>query len=256
MSRIRIRILNDGHRLQATWEQAVGASRAATRRSAESNLELMEHLLLQGAEVGSTLAALYRNASSRWPVDITQVCGGCPADRFNPERPHSYRVPLAVALADVERSDMTAWRALFPWLDPSFVLVFHDDMQRDRAAGILKLLTWLVSACGVQEVATESGSRLAQMSEVRTLYRRSRRRILLHRELSQTSEEPYSPLSRVSILETKDPSVLEGVQMLQRPYHIVILPASTQDPENPQRLLVDTVTCGTRLETLISVLTA
>ena len=256
MSRARIRILNDGHRLQTTWEQAVGASRAATRQSAESNLELMEHLLLQHAEVGSTLAALYRSPSSRWPVDVTEVCGGCPADRFSPERPHTYRVPLAVALGDVERSDMDAWRTLLPWLDPRFALVFYEDMLPDRMARILKLLIWLVSACGLQEVATEFGSQFTRRPEVRTLYRRSRRGILLHRDLSQGIEEPYSPLSRVSILEAKDPRALEDVQMLQRPYHIVILPVSTPDLDNPQRLLADTVTCGIRLEALISVLTA
>jgi superfamily II DNA/RNA helicase len=256
MARIRLRILDHGHHLTNTWERAVGASRNATRHAAQSSLELMERLLLKQDEVGATLASLYRSASQRWPVDVTEVCGGCPADRFNPERPRSYRVPLAVALRDIERPDMSAWKALLPWLDPQFVMVFFDNDLPDRTAGILRLLGWLVRACGLQEIATESGSQLAGMPEVRTLYRRSRRGMLVHRDLSQQNEEPYSPLSRVSILETSDPRPLEDARTLQRPYHVVLLPTTTPDSDNPDRLLVDTVTYGIRLDKLISVLAA
>jgi len=254
MARVRLRILNDGHRLLATWEDAIGASRDVSRRSAQSNLELMERLLVDRAEVGTTLATLYRSASGRWPVDVTEVCGGCPADRFDPTRPRSYRVPLAIALRDVEGSDFAAWRAMVPWIDPQFALVFFDDTAPDRVASIVKLLNWLVSACGLQEVALESGSPLARVREVRALYRRSRKGILVHRDLSQQNEEPYSPLSRVSILETREPRAVEDVRALQRPHHIVLVPRNTPDSDNPERLLADTVAHGIALDKLTSVL--
>jgi ATP-dependent DNA helicase RecQ len=254
MARIRLRILNEGHRLLTTWEDAIGVSRDASRRSAQSNLELMERLLIQGDEVGATLAALYRSASGRWPVHVTEVCGGCPVDRFDTARSRSYRVPLAVALRDVEKSDFSAWRAIVPWLDPQFALVFFDGTLPDKTAGILKLLNWLVSACGLQEVALRYGSPLARMPEVRTLYKRSRTGILVHRDLSQQNEEPYSPLSRISILETNDPRAVEDVRSLQRPCHIVLVPRNTPDSDNADRLLADTVTYGIGLDKLISVL--
>lgn len=254
MSCIRLRILNDGHQLQSTWEQVVGASRAATHSSAETNLELMESLLVQEAEVGATLAQLYRSHSRKWPVDITEVCGGCTADRFVSKQQRAYRVPLAIPLAEIERASTKEWTALFPWIDPAFALIFYEDTQRDCKTDILKLLTWLVSACNLQEIATEERSRLKGMQEFRTLYRRGRAPVLLHRDLSQMNEEPYSPLSRASILETNAPKHYQNAQTLQRPQHFVILPASTPDPDNPRRLLVETVTCGVRLDSLNSVI--
>ena len=255
MARVRVRVMNDGHLLTNTWEQAVGASRNKSRQAAQENFELMRQLLQQRGEMGATLSSLYYSASPTWPVDVTKVCGGCPADRFSPDRIDSYRPPLAIALRDVEGVDISPWKALLPWLDLRFVLVFFEDTQPNRAIGMVRLLTWLTSSCDLQELAMESDSRLARLPEIRALYRRSRRGILLHRDLLQTEEEPYSPLSRVSILETNNPRTLEKLQALHRPYHWVLLPASTADSDYPERLLVDTVTCGIRLETLNSVLT-
>jgi superfamily II DNA/RNA helicase len=255
MARIRVRILNHGHGLQETWERDVGMSRTASRQSAEYNLRLMENLLVRRQEVAESLAKLYRNSSSQWPVDVTEVCGGCPADRLNLQRHQGYRVPLAVALRDVEEADASRWTGNFPWLDPSFILIFFDARPADSTSEILKLLSWLVSQCDLQEIGLESRSALGRMQEIRSLYRRSPRGMLVHRDLAEVSEEPYSPLFRVSILENDDAQAVENLRALQRPRHLVLLPIGTRDSTNPHRFLVDTVTCGIRLETINSVLT-
>jgi hypothetical protein len=256
MARIRLHVLNHGHQLPETWERAVGSARAASRQAAESNLRLMESLLVERDEVGETLAKLYRSTSARWPVDVTKVCGGCPADRLIPERQPMYRVPLAVALRDVQEPDVTAWRTNFPWLDPGFVCVFYDESNPETTRDILRLLLWLVRECDLQELGVQAGSPLAQMHEVRSLYRSSGRKMLVHRDLSQHSDEPYSPLFRVSIIEAADPHALEHMRALQRPNHIVLLPANTRDPENPDRRLQETMTAAISLDTMIPVLTA
>src|SRR5262249_7989316 len=161
--------------------------------AAETNLRLMRDLL-GGSEVGQTLATLYRSNSHRWPVEVTEVCGGCPADDFHSRQSIIYRVPRAVALKDVETPDVSACTKQIPWVDPRFALVFFEGASPNSTGDIVKLLNWLVSACGVQEIAMATDSRLASMPEVRALYRRTRQGIVLHRELSQYLEEPYSPL--------------------------------------------------------------
>jgi superfamily II DNA/RNA helicase len=256
MASVRVLVLNDGHLLSATWEAAVGASREASRRAALANLRLMRDLLFKGSEVGRTLATLYRSNSHRWPVEVTEVCGGCPADAFNSDQPIVYRVPQAVALKEIETPDLSAWRKQIPWVDPRFALVFFEGASPNCTGNILKLLNWLVSSCGVQEIAMASDSRLASMPEVHALYRRSRQGILLHRELLEYLEEPYSPLARVSVLEHNEPRALEDLRTLQRPYHILLVPITTRDSDNPDRLLVDTVTYGIALDKLIAVLSA
>jgi hypothetical protein len=250
MSCIRLRILNDAHQLQATWDRAVGASRTATRNSAQANLELMQSLLIDQAEVGALLARLYRSDSRRWPVDVSEVCGGCTKDRFEKKQTRAYRVPLAVPLVDVEPGVATQWSQHFPWIDPTFALIFYVATQGEAQTAILKFLTWLVSVCNLQEVGVHAKSSFNRMQAFRSLYKRSSATALLHRDLLQQDEEPYSPLSRASILETDDPKIFQEVHALQRAQHFIVLPSTMRDPNNPERFLVDTTTCGISLDAL------
>jgi len=120
---------------------------------------------------------------------------------------------------------------------------------------IVKLLAWLTKNCGLQEVSASAASRFTTGKSFRELYRDSRSGVIVHRDASEANNEPYSPLARASILETEDPAEYERVRMLQRPYHVVILPARTPDPDNPERLLADTVQNAIRLDALNTMIT-
>lgn len=255
MSTIRVRTLNDGHRLANVWEEHVRPCREQASRSSLVNLLLLRQLLIAHAEVGSTLAGLYRISSPRWPVQVIEVCGGCPADRFAEHRHVDYRVPTAVSLDDIRRYDMTAWTRHFPWLDPSFLFVFFDDQPTSAAhPAIISFLSWLVGECGFQEIAPRESSSLARNPAFISLYKKAPEGVLLHRDLSM-SEEPYSPLARISLLESPvSADDLLHARMLQRPFHIVLLPKSTPDPDNESRLLADTAVNSARLEQLLPVL--
>lgn len=250
MSCIRLRILNDAHKLPAVWEQEVGASREATRRTSERNIELMNALLNQGTEVGATLARLYRSTLPRWPVSVAEVCGGCAADRYASGAERSYHMPYAIPLFCVEAADFNAWRSTIPWVDPQFAHIFFDAELPGSGEAILQLLRWLTSACALQEISTSATSRLATTQSFRQLYRRSPTGVLVHRDTSEADQEPYSPLARASILETEDPAEYERVRSLQRPYHVVVLPARMPDPANPTRLLAETAQNAIRLDAL------
>ena len=255
MSCIRLRILNHAHRLPTVWEQEVGASRATTHRTSERNLELMNALLNQGAEVGATLARLYRSTLPPWPVPVTEVCGGCAADRYASGAERRYHMPHAIPLSCVEAADFSAWKSTIPWVDPQFAHIFFDAEMSGSSEAILQLLRWLTSACALQEISTSAASRLATAQAFRQLYRRSRFGVLVHRHASEGDQEPYSPLARVSILETEDPAEYERVRTLQRPYHVVVLPARMPDPDNPERLLADTALNAIRLDALNAMIT-
>jgi hypothetical protein len=68
--------------------------------------------------------------------------------------------------------------------------------------------------------------------------------------------EPYSPLARLTLL---DPDAsgdqLSDVQMLQRPFHVVVLPLAMPDPGNALRRLVDVIGNTQRLDQLLLDLT-
>jgi ATP-dependent DNA helicase RecQ len=265
VANVRVRILEHGHQLQEVWEQAVSASRIGTWKVAERNLEMMRQLLpnnssgkeIVGREVGDILTELYRIRSFRWPVHVSHACGGCPRDRYEGIKPSFYGEPVLTPIANVVPSSYDAWKEKFPWLDPAFVLVFYDQhleagkLHRD----ITQFATWLVQVCGLREIACNPTSSLAKYSEWNLMYKRAKDKVLLHRSLKESGLEPYSPLTRLTVLDSIEATdlILE-TQMLQRPFHVVLLPSDTVDPDNSMRRLSDVSSNRIYLSALIQVI--
>jgi hypothetical protein len=257
MAAVRIRILNNGHQLHDVWEGAIAPIRSTTQETAQRSLSLMKRLLRENAEVASTLAELYRISSERWPVHVTRVCGGCPVDRARAQSQIDYRVPIAVPIHQTRPDDFRQWVAYFPWLDPELALVFYDDKATASTVqrALVTFIGWLVQNCGVQEVAADRDSAIARTPAWRELYRRARDGIVVHRDFGQFDEEPYSPLARVTVLETDAPrQIVDKVWELRRPHHIVMLPKGMQDSVNPKRLVRDIADNSAALDHLLKIL--
>ncbi|CAE6858450.1 protein DpdF [Paraburkholderia domus] len=266
MASVRVRIQNDGHLIPDLWESAVRASRGKTLEAAERNLQMMRQLLPGssgskhqiGREVGATLTELYSVRSMRWPVHVTQVCGGCPKDRFVIRDRTDYAEPTVVPVHRVTSRPNDAWKEKFPWMDPAFVYLFYDEAQplADIRHSVLQFAGWLVRCCGVQEIAASPNSVLTTHTAWSRLYQHAFGRVLLHRPVSGGHMEPYSPLARMSILEPDSaPDLVLEMQMLQRPFHVVVLPLGLREPGNSQRRLADVSPNALRLENVIRVIT-
>lgn len=262
MANVRVRVLDDGHLRRETWETAIASSRNATLQAAERNLQMMRQLLPSssvgapqvGREVGETLAQLYRIRAAQWPVHVSQACGGCPRDRFEAVAPTYYSDPVTIPVARVIPFSQEAWKEKFPWLDPSFVFVFYDETRYGEPIRqeIMKCVTWLIQTNGVREISIDPASPVARHSEWGGLYKRVRDKVLLHRSPVESDMEPYSPLARLTLLDPDAPTQLVmEVQMLQRPFHVVLLPLGMPDPGNTQRRLSDVSPNSIRLEALI-----
>ncbi len=266
MANVRVRLRNHGHLDLSIWEAAVVASRQRTLVAASRNLELMRELLPSslklaqkiGREVGETLGQLYRIASEPWSVQVSRVCGGCPLDRFQQGRQIGYAAPVVVPIPRIDAVVNSTWLETFPWISSSFAYVFYDENQSpDRLRhDVLQFARWLVHSCGIQEICTLHDSVLASNSEWMGLYQHARNRVLLHRSTQESDVEPYSPLARLTLLDPGASSdQLSDVQMLQRPFHVVLLPQTMSDPGNPMRRLVDVIGHTQRLEKLLLDLT-
>jgi ATP-dependent DNA helicase RecQ len=265
VANVRVRIIEHGHQIQEIWEEAVSASRNATWKSAERNLEMMRQLLpnnssaneIVGREVGETLSELYRIRSFSWPVHVSHACGGCPRDRFDRVAPSYYAEPVVTPIAKVIASSFEAWKDKFPWLDHTFVFVFYDEHQDAGTLRreIIQLTSWLVQFCGLREIALNPTSSFAKYSEWHLMYRRTRDKVLLHRSLQESDLEPYSPLARMTILDSFEATdQIVQIQMLQRPFHLVLLPMDTVDPDNNLRRLSDVSQNRIYLSALIQVI--
>jgi superfamily II DNA/RNA helicase len=256
LASIRVRILDDGHLLPEVWERRVSTSRSTTLNAAARNLALMRGLLDEKREVGATLAALYQ-VPGPWYVPVTSVCGGCPADRFDQDLDRGYRMPVPTLLAETDPPKLDAWKLRFSWIDPGFAYVFYDDELPavEVRQSILRFVQWLVQECGVREVSAREDSVLSTSPEWRQLYRRAPGGVVLQRGFSELDMEPYTPLGRVTVLDTQSAAaVLDQVQLLERPVHIVLLPRSLPDPDNPARKLADISRQAAYLQQLLPVI--
>ena len=266
MSNVRVRVRNHGHLDLSIWETAVVASRQRTLGAASRNLELMRELLPSslksaqkiGCEVGETLGKLYRITSEPWSVQVSLVCGGCPIDRFQQGRQTGYAAPVVVPITRIEVVLNTTWLETFSWVSSSFAYMFYDENQSpDKLRhDLLQIAKWLVHSCGVQEISTHPGSVLGKCAEWMGLYEHARNRVLLHRTPKESDVEPYSPLVRMTLLDP-DATVnqLSDVQMLQRPFHVVLLPLAMLDPADATRRLVEVTANGLRLQQILPDLT-
>lgn len=262
IANVRVRILDNGHLIPETWEKAISASRNSTLQAAERNLQMMRQLLPSssggeprvGREVGDTLAQLYRIRSTRWPVHVSHACGGCPRDRFEDVAPSYYADPVTTPVGRVMPFSSEAWREKFDWLDPAFVFVFYDESRHGETLRqeVVQFASWLVQSCGVREISIDPASPFARHPEWSVLYKRTRDKVLLHRSLMEFDMEPYSPLNRLTVLDSGAPrDLVLGIQMLQRPFHVVLLPLGVPDPGNRLRRLSDVSPDSIRLESLI-----
>lgn len=257
LASIRVRIEDDGHLLPEVWEKRVSSSRSRTLNAATRNLALMRGLLNGGREVGLTLAELYRVNTGQWFVPVTRVCGGCPQDRFVSDTPREYRMPAPTLLSATALAGFEGWKKCFPWIDPGFVYLFYEDNMppREIDQAIVKFVGWLVQECGVREVGARATSALWRLPDWQRLYRRAPDGVVLHRSLDELDVEPYTPLARVTVLDTESAgALLERVRLLERPNHIVLLPRSLADPANPGRKLADVTQNAAYLQQLLPVI--
>lgn len=253
MAVIRIRLLRGDHCLEDAWEKAVSRSRQKTLSAGRRNLELMQSLLNGGREISEILRELYRNDSTRWPVNVTQVCGGCPVDRFSDSRKDQYHIPVAAPVYNLTPLDLSNWQLIFPYLDPTYLAVFYEPGT--ALSSIVQLVKWLVSDCGVHELSVDHSSELAKLSDWRQLYRHARSGVVIHRDLEQLDEEPYSPLARVTVFDSRvSAQQIKKLLLMQRPAHWVFYPSNTTDPNYPSRFIADTATNSARLEQLLAVI--
>lgn len=253
MSVVRIRLLRHDHLLPEAWGGVVSHSRRNTLMAGTRNLDLMQGLLQRGCEVAQTLAELYRNDSTQWPVDVTQVCGGCPSDRFGDSRIDRYHVPVPTPVHRLSPIDLTHWKSIFPHLEPGYVAVFYEPETAPLT--ILRLVKWLISECWVQEVCADVLSGLAILSEWQKLYLCAPSGVVVHRDFQQLDEEPYSPLARLTFFDVRvTAQEIDKIFQMQRPLHLVFYPSSTRDPHHPHRLLSDTAINAARFDQLIAVI--
>jgi hypothetical protein len=254
LTSLRVRILRDDHLSPDSWENVISASRKRTLDSGANNLRLMEKILKGGSEVSDVLSHLYSNNSSKWPVVVTKICGGCPSDRTHNLLPTKYHMPVAKPIGNAIPVDISTIENQFPQFNPKLINIFYDPLQNTDAQ-LIKLINWLVNEFDIKEIGIDQKKGMSQSDEFRSIYQRAKSRVLLIRGLSEAHEEPYTPLGRISILgKNSSPNTLNEVMKLERPIHILISPSDIMDPNHHSRKYIDTAINEINIDQLIGLI--
>jgi superfamily II DNA/RNA helicase len=252
--KIAVRILNDGHIKPETWESLVSPSRKLTKDTAQRNLQVLHKWISSELAICVALKQLYTVKSSLWRTDVVSVCGGCPDHRVPVDNLVApYRIPYASPITQAVAINISPWTKKFPWLDPICTTVFYT---RSELTSVTKFLEWLVGAVGFQEIASNELMAVSDGRRLAHLHKRAVGGVLIQRALYDIHDyEPYTPLARISVFCGEEPpAVIDHVYSLQRPYHIILIPADTQDSHNSKRLLRDVQSNSTSLEQIMPML--
>jgi hypothetical protein len=254
LTSLRVRILRDDHLAPEAWENVISASRKRTLDSGGNNLRLMEQILKGGSEVSDVLAHLYSNNSSKWPVVVTKICGGCPSDRNDYSSPDKYHMPVAKPIGNAIPVDLTSLKNEFPQYNPELINIFYDPLKNNDSQ-LIKVISWIVNEFDIKEIGIDQTKGISKLEDFRNLYQRSKSKALITRELSDFHDEPYTPLGRISILgKDSQPRLLNEVIKLNRPIHILILPSDMMDPNHHSRKYIDTAINELNLDQLIGLI--
>jgi ATP-dependent DNA helicase RecQ len=254
LTSLRVRILRDDHLSPDSWENVISASRKRTLDSGGNNLRLMELILKGGSEVSDVLSHLYSNNSSKWPVVVTKICGGCPSDRNDYSSPEKYHMPVAKPIGNAIPVDLSSLKNEFPQYNPELINIFYDPLKNNDSQ-LIKVISWIVNEFDIKEIGIDQTKGISKLEDFRNLYQRSKSKALITRELSDFHDEPYTPLGRISILgKDSQPSLLNEVMKLNRPIHILILPSDMMDPNHHSRKYIDTAINELNLDQLIGLI--
>jgi ATP-dependent DNA helicase RecQ len=248
-----VRIKDYSHMNPATWIAKVRPIRARSIESGARSLDLLGAVLDGTREVSGVLADLYTVQATHMDIHVVAVCGGCPMHRGPSDQAVRYRPPVATPIYRVVGVDRSQWTLFFPHLVGPVTYVFYQRHLQAIEAKILAIVAWLVRTDSVREVATPSDSVVTQGVRWRGLYKYATDGVLIHRDIDDGSEEPYSPLGRVTIFDRcPEGDALAVTSQLVRPFHVIIMPADSKDPNNGYRPLIDTTLIGIRLDDLFS----
>jgi superfamily II DNA/RNA helicase len=246
--RLHVRIKDFSHLNAATWTIRVTPIRLRSIESGVQSLDLLASVLNGKKEISEVLSQLYRVNFGAMDIHVVAVCGGCPIHRRSPDEPLNYRPPLAAPIFRVPAYDQKPWNSRFPHLAKPLTYLLFEGRLQDNEIEVLTVVAWLVQNKLVREVATFGDSYLIRNARWHDLYKQIADGVVVHRDIDDGGEEPYTPLGRLTCFDQLPRNNdLAIASQLARPFHVILVPAETRDPSNGNRLLRDTTMIGVRL---------
>lgn len=237
-ARIPVRSLDPRLMNQPHFECQVDAERQRGRKSATRAFDRMLKALSGQQEMAEVLVELFASDN----VVVSPACRGCPASGgASHDGGNLYQIPPGIGISRLAPHDNQGWRHRFGDLDPSMVVVFCPDGTPNKA--LLEAVRAAVASFGVRELAMQPSLRQSQPA-FSELHRWTDDRVLVLRDLDEIPAAPDTlPLARATVLMPWDDQPFpDDLLLLERPLHLIFVPANLRDAQHPLRLYRDTST--------------
>jgi ATP-dependent DNA helicase RecQ len=235
--KIVVRLLELGSKNRAIFDEAIGEERSRSYRSATTNRVLLDKLLSETTEISSLLDDLYRSHTPRRTLIVSRACGGCPVHRREGTEELQYVEPFANGIDVIDPVDISAFTTRFPHLNVAAPILIPMPDPFDLNT-LVQVLGDLVATFGIRDISVPDRLR-GDMPAITRLHSRASDGLVLLQSLEEEGHRTCSyPLARATVVIAR--RVPETMLLLDRPLHVILLPASTPDPFHPERRFVDT----------------
>lgn len=235
-----VSMLEFEHMNRERFDSLIGKERQRAFDSATANRALLGELLGGASEVSHLLDDLYRSNAPGRSVIVSRACGGCPVHRRTGTTDTDYSAPPAYGIENVGHFDLGLFTARFPQLDLELPIILPVEDPVDDA-DLVALLRDFVAMFGVREIGMPTAFRVRNASLAR-LHAHSDDHVLLLQSIEEEGLRPSSyELPRVTVWTgMAGASPPKYLFTMKRPLHVIVTPASTQDPWNVARRIADT----------------
>jgi ATP-dependent DNA helicase RecQ len=232
-----VSLMELGSKNRDIFNELIGEERLRSYRAASTARVLLDKLLSGSIEISSLLDDLYRSYAPRRTVIVSRACGGCPVHRIEGTDDLIYAEPSAHGIDAIDQTCISEFKTRFPYLNTAAPILLPMEDPFDLNT-IFQVLSDLVATFGVREISVPDNLR-RDMIALRKIHSRASDGIVLLQSLEEEMHRISTyPLARATVfIGDRMPKTMF---LLDRPLHLILLPASMPDPFHPERKWVDT----------------
>jgi superfamily II DNA/RNA helicase len=223
------------------WERCAQPERERTAGAAGDQLALLKRMLSGECEFAEALQRVYQVEGDGVWIGADPVCGGCPVCRAEGYDRTYYEPPWPAPPPIPPREPDPRLRSAAGVPDdaPAAVVTYPPPGARGRERRrwedlVLGLMLPRLVGLGVREIGASEA--WADRPAFRRLHRFSADRYLIYAHPSEEGVGDGWPVPRVTLLDPAETpaAVPAGLFRLRRPFHLLLVPEDTRDPDRPR----------------------